>query len=607
MLIRKLLLFLVILTTSVTNAQSNRSELYSTMSYYTSPGDSLNFSDVILKFKEGEFKSDKDFKIYQRLSNKEWWFHFPVENKSNSNSYKYLTLSYPYLSMGKVYYKKGEHIDSLHTTSYDKHFPFKFLFYRHPVWKIPIKDSQITDVFLKVKNDSSRARMEFHLEDENDFLKRLEIEYILFGVFISLILSMVIILLYFSILKKEYSVIFYAIYVALMLIEFLAGKGLGIQFLWNDSIFLIHSSRSFSQTLGVFFIGLFYMNFYRLEKQDKFSRNVFRIGTYITVPLILIYIYKSFFGGLTTYYLYVWIILKLIILSWFINHIYLTIKGRIPKYLIIGFSLPIIVLIIAQSINPSVNSNDVLVYGSINVYYLALIAEVLIFIRYIFSAVIASQKKYTELKKVTNELQLNFQKNILKSQEKERSKLLGNVHDSFGGYLEALKLRLLNKSENSPEKVKEILDSFDKEYRYLLNSLYSPKINSENFIENLIDFFDKINKLTNNPITHKFSLEESELPPEKCLHIYRIISELTTNAIKYSKASEIKVNISESKGKVIIVQVSDNGIGFDVNSTKKSSYGLNSIRERVEIMNGEFNIDSIKNSGTTITIRIPEK
>ncbi len=604
---KKLLFFIAFLYCwGVINSQQKRSDLYQTISSYTTGKDSLRFEQILTKFKAGNFKKDPDFKVYKRLSNKEWWFHFPIKNNS-SETYTYLTISNPYLSSGKVYYTQGKTIDSLHSTSYDKNFPFKFIFYRHPVWKIPNNSKEITDVFLRLKNDNSRTRLEFHLENENDFLKRVETEYIFFGIFIALITSMVIILLYFSILKKEYSVIFYAIYVALMLIEFLAGKGLGIQFVWNESLFLIHSSRSFSQTLAVFFIGLFYSKFYTLEKNDYKIKNLFKIGMYATIPLILIYLYKSIYGGLPTFYLYVWIILKLIIIVWFFCHLYLTIKGRIPKYLIIGFSLPIVVLIISQNINPSVNSSDLLFYGGINIYYIALIIEVLIFIRYIFSSVIASQKKYIELKKVTNELQLNFQKDVLKSQETERNKLLNNVHDSFGGYLEALKLRLLHQQQNSPEKVKEILDAFDKEYRYLLNSLYSPKINSENFIENLAEFFDKINELTNNTIQSDFSLEESELPSEKCIHIYRIISELTTNAIKYAKASEINVRISKLKDAHILINVTDNGIGFDIHKIKSSSFGLNSIRERVAIMNGEIDIQSGKNNGTNITIRIPNK
>ena len=80
---------------------------------------------------------------------------------------------------------------------------------------------------------------------------------------------------------------------------------------------------------------------------------------------------------------------------------------------------------------------------------------------------------------------------------------------------EALKLRLLHKSEGTPEKIQEILDSFYNEYRYLLNSLYSPKINSENFTDNLIEFINKINEVSNNIIKHSLSFNNTEISQYK--------------------------------------------------------------------------------------------
>lgn len=598
----KLLYTLFLLSYLCSFSQLKRSELYNNLSYYKTQDNNLLPEDVFKKLKTGEFKKEKDFKIYKKLGNNTWWFHLPI-TKSNDN-YLYLTHSYPYLAYGKVFHKNSTGIDSLHRVSYIKNFPFKYVFYRHPTWKIPAKEN--CDILLKLKNGGSRTRLEFHLETENEYLKRVQNEYLVFGFFIAILTSLIIILLYFSILKKEYSVIFYVVYIFLMLIEFLAGKGLGIQYLWHDSNFLTTSIRSFSQTLGVFFMGLFYLNFYKLKSNDNKYKLPFKIGILATIPLILIYVYKAFFGGLGNYYLYVWIILKLIAIAWLINHLILAKNKKIPHYLMIAFILPIISIVISQNINPSANSYNFWFYGGINFYYVALIAEILIFTRFIFSSVIEDQKKYVELKKASDELQYNFQNKALEIQQNERNKLLSNVHDSFGGYLEALKLRLLQKSENTPEKIQEILDGFYKEYRYLLNDLYSPKINSENFIENLIEFCGKINQLSNNIIKHNFSIKDTQLTQEKCVHLYRIVSELTTNAIKYSEASEININLSQDNENNIILSVKDNGIGFDKTQIKNNSYGLNNIKDRAKQINATVDISSEINHGTNVTVYIPK-
>ena len=84
-----------------------------------------------------------------------------------------------------------------------------------------------------------------------------------------------------------------------------------------------------------------------------------------------------------------------------------------------------------------------------------------------------------------------------------------------------------------------------------------------------------------------------------------IISELTTNAIKYSKASEINIKIHKEEKEQIILSIKDNGVGFNKASIDKNSYGLKNIKERVQQINGSINIDSTKNIGTIITIKIP--
>ncbi|WP_036819997.1 ATP-binding protein [Polaribacter sp. Hel1_85] len=600
------LTFLFFLFIAVTFSQEKNSSIYSNLSIFFSENkDSMNIKTIVDKFDKGEFYKEKDQRIYKKLDTKTLWSHFYVKPSKNKIHFKYFTISNSYLPYGKIYLKKGNKIDSLYRVSNNHFFPHKNIFYRNPVWKIPVDSILTSDVFLKVKNSSGRTRMVMYLETENDFLKRVETEYFYFGLFISFLISMTLILVFFSVLKKEYAVLFYALYIITVLFEFLAGKGLGVQYFWSDSTFFINNIRSFSQTVGVFCIGYFYTKFYKLKASQTISKGIFKWGTYLTIPIILLYVYKYCFGGLINLYLTVWTVLKIIIFIWVLNHLYLTIKKQLPAYLVIAFILPILAVINGQIMNPEVHNQLAIKFSGPNIYYITLSLEILLFTRFIFGSVIDTQQKYFKLKKVSDELKYNFQNKTLEIQQEERNKLVSNVHDTFGGYLEALKLRLLQKTENSPEKIQEILDAFYKEYRYLLNSLYSPKINSENFVENLIEFCQKLNQLTEHNISYQFDIENTELSQEKCLHIYRIISELITNAIKYSKASEININLNQKVKNLITLEVSDNGIGFDKKMVNKKGFGLNNIETRVNQMKGSLKIDS-NNSGTFIEIQIPE-
>lgn len=561
--------------------------------------ESLPVEDII-ELDKKNFTGYNPKTIYQELAENTWWFKF--KNKKGLN---YFTLSFPYLSYGKMYISTKDSVITLPKVSYSKNFPHKYIFYRHPVWKIPKNLPENATVYLEVKNNGGRTRLEFHLENENQFLNRIQNEYLLIGVFVSFLIAMIIILLYFSILKKEYSVIFYSIYVGFMLIEFLAGKGLGIQYIWSENLFFIQNIRSLSQTSGTLFIGLFYLYFYKFNPGQNRVKYPFKIGILISFIFLIVYLYIFIFGGLSTFYLLVWLVLKLVAVSWFIIHLFLARKNQIPYYLIFAFSVPIIAIVTNQNINPSIYAPNWWKYLSTNLYYIALIIEILLFTRYIFFSVVKTQKKYELLKIASEKLKYNFQNKTLEIQQQERNELLSNVHDSFGGYLEALKLRLLNKPENNADKIKEILDSFYKEYRYLLNSLYSPKINFENFIESLEEFIEKLNELTSNKIVLQYSFHDSALSQEICLQLYRIISEILTNAVKHSKAPKIEINIKSDEHKSIILEINDNGVGFDVNRSNFNSYGLKNIELRVHDLNGEFKIDSTKNIGTNIFIRIP--
>ncbi|MFK8060205.1 MAG: ATP-binding protein [Polaribacter sp.] len=595
-------IFILLFFITFFNFSQHKENIYSKLSS-TKTELKTNIKKVVSLFDNNQFKKKETTHVYTKIGPKTLWHHFKI-NPSEKESYKYFTIDNSYLPYGKIYTRKGNKIDSLHRVSNYIQFPHKFIFYKDPVWKIKTDSILSVDVFLKIENSSGRTRLSFFLESENQFLKRIESEYALYGLFIAFLISMTLILLFFSILKKEYAVIFYAIYIVTVLIEFLAGKGLGVQFFWSENSFLINNSRSLSQTLGVLCMGIFYYKFYKFSKNQKISKNIFKWSSFLTIPILFIYCYKFFFGGFTSLFLTVWIVLQLIIFVWLINHIYLTVKKQLPIYLVVAFILPIAAIIYGQSTNPNVNNPLIVALSGPSLYYVALSIEIVLFTWFIFGSVIESQRKYTKLKKASDELKYDFQNQALEIQHKERNKLVSNVHDTFGGYLEALKLRLLQKTENTPEKVQEILDAFYKEYRYLLNSLYAPKINSDNFTESLSEFCQKINKLTKHDIVYNFNVKAIEIPQEKCVHIYRILSELTTNAIKHSQANSINIKINQPNKETVFLEVSDDGIGFDKNLISKKGFGLNNIETRVKQINGFLDIESNKN-GSVFKIEIP--
>lgn len=94
-----------------------------------------------------------------------------------------------------------------------------------------------------------------------------------------------------------------------------------------------------------------------------------------------------------------------------------------------------------------------------------------------------------------------------------------------------------------------------------------------------------------------------QLSNEKLTQVYYIVQEALSNIIKHSKAKDAEITIKSTLRELIVI-VSDNGIGFDLNDIKSNSFGLKSIKERASVADGTVIIKKNSN-GTTITLTIP--
>jgi signal transduction histidine kinase len=86
---------------------------------------------------------------------------------------------------------------------------------------------------------------------------------------------------------------------------------------------------------------------------------------------------------------------------------------------------------------------------------------------------------------------------------------------------------------------------------------------------------------------------------------YHVAREALRNALRHSKASEVKVGVVDRDGDLRIT-VEDNGIGFDPESVdQKTHFGLALMRERIEVAGGVIYVDSRIGEGTRIIARLP--
>ncbi len=208
------------------------------------------------------------------------------------------------------------------------------------------------------------------------------------------------------------------------------------------------------------------------------------------------------------------------------------------------------------------------------------------------------------------EQELKVLKAALSAEEKERIRIGKELHDGVGGLLSAIKInfsviRMQNKNMEHSEAFKNVFSLMDEatdEIRKTAHNLMPEMLLKGGITEAVRNFCERIPKTSSlelqvltygSPIRLNSSLE---------LSIYRIIQELINNIIRHSEASLGIIQMGWQHEKLTIT-IEDNGIGFNLEQIKEwGGIGLKNILDRVEVLNGQIDIESKEFSGTTIDI-----
>ena len=198
---------------------------------------------------------------------------------------------------------------------------------------------------------------------------------------------------------------------------------------------------------------------------------------------------------------------------------------------------------------------------------------------------------------------------LIQGQENERQRIAKEMHDGLGGLLAISHSKLTNL--NAPEMQSNaalaqarnlIGDAYDqvRQISHNLMPLDLKKFGLVAALTSMIQGINKQNKINIDFRTYHFDLF---LNNELGLNIYRISQEAIANALKYSKARHLLIELFQHVD-MISLSIEDDGIGFDLN-TNNSGIGIRSMRNRAELMDGKFNIESKISVGTSIFILFP--
>lgn len=205
---------------------------------------------------------------------------------------------------------------------------------------------------------------------------------------------------------------------------------------------------------------------------------------------------------------------------------------------------------------------------------------------------------------------------LIQAQEEERLKLSREIHDGPAQMLANILIRsdfLIKTYRQRPEEdaIKELKDMKEQvrsalgEVRRIIYDLRPMALDDLGLVPTLSKYLKSLEEYNHISIQFDFyGNNEKRLDTKLEVAIFRLIQEAVQNACKHANPKIIFVKLEFLRSKINVL-IKDDGIGFDVESEQnENSFGLVGMKERVELLNGDFKIESKQNFGTTIRITL---
>ena len=236
-----------------------------------------------------------------------------------------------------------------------------------------------------------------------------------------------------------------------------------------------------------------------------------------------------------------------------------------------------------------------------NNYILYIIGSSFLFAMIVFFLYTRTVKKQQRVNKELYErkISLNSLSSLLKGQEEERKRIAEDLHDGVGSTLTLLSLKA---NEIKNKDIIRLTSQVSTEVREISKNILPDVIMKLGLKEALIDLSEQFAK-SNVMLDFVFKTDnEIYKEPQKRLMLYRVIQELTKNAVNHGKANYISVHC-EKYEKSMVIHFEDNGSGFK-NPNETEGSGLNNIKNRVVFLDGKISFESAE-QGTTCHINLP--
>ncbi|MHC5202156.1 tetratricopeptide repeat-containing sensor histidine kinase [Myroides sp. LJL119] len=204
-----------------------------------------------------------------------------------------------------------------------------------------------------------------------------------------------------------------------------------------------------------------------------------------------------------------------------------------------------------------------------------------------------------ELVSIENQRKFQASQAILQGEEQERQRIAQDLHDSMGGMLANIRMTLSAKNNIDDFPILEKIDKSIAEMRRISRNLMPETLKNLGLEVTLKELCQSMSQKDFHIQFEAFNLF-NDIDFKVQLTLYRITQESISNIIKYARAKNVIVQISQTNN-IVNLTIEDDGIGFNKDKVKYG-LGLINIKNRTALINGKVDIISQPGQGTTINI-----
>ncbi len=205
--------------------------------------------------------------------------------------------------------------------------------------------------------------------------------------------------------------------------------------------------------------------------------------------------------------------------------------------------------------------------------------------------------------------------------EEEKLRVARELHDELGQQLTALKidLRRLNRAvisldvpttthdalRNEIDAMTELINNAIASMRTIVRDLRPAMLEDLGLVATAEWHTREFQQRTGITTHFSSNVESIGLDRERSMAMYRIMQESLTNVARHAEATEVNVSLRQLDG-MLALDVRDNGIGFShAQAPTNKSFGVLGMRERVQMLRGQFHVAGTPGQGTHVSVRIP--